>query len=150
MVAIRKALQWLDENSSHIKAGSEIRICTDSQAAVRTLQAGPTKQKTKAPDDIWWLLNKLSSRYSYHFTIQWVPSHCGLLGNEMADLIAKEASALDQNAACIDQSSAEAVIKRKVREDYYRNLTDNAAVNIMKRRPQKLKTKQVCTDPKEK
>ena len=34
--------------------------------------------------------------------LQWVPSYCGLEGNERADNIAKEASSVDQKDTAVD------------------------------------------------
>ncbi|GFR59784.1 non-ltr retrotransposon cats [Elysia marginata] len=107
LIATNAVLDWLTENSRYlVKDRDEVRICTDSQAAIKTLERGPSKQKTTIPNIIWSKLKDLSVTIKLHFTIQWVPSHCGLLGNEMADVLAKEAAAIDQAEAPIDQATS--------------------------------------------
>ncbi|GFR98163.1 hypothetical protein ElyMa_001011500 [Elysia marginata] len=66
-------------------------------------------------------MKDLSVTKNLHFTIQWVSSNYGLLGNEMADVLAKEATALDQAEAPIDQATAEALIYRRVKNTKYRS-----------------------------
>ena len=46
MVAIYAAIDWVQDNDATLSPGAEIRICTDSQSAVRALQGGPNRQKT--------------------------------------------------------------------------------------------------------
>ena len=73
--------------------GAEFRICTDSQAAVEMLKNGPSRQTTPIVISIWKRVQELSSR-DCHNTIQWVPGHAGLKGNEASDAVAKKASEL--------------------------------------------------------
>jgi len=44
-------------------------------------------------------------------TFQWIPGHCGIEGNMLADSIAKDASTLPQSAAPVDFSTAKTVIR---------------------------------------
>ena len=63
---------------------------------------------------IWGALRRLSGD-SRRVHLQWVPSHCGLRGNERADVIAKEASALPQDSTAVDTRTAHRAAARLAR-----------------------------------
>ena len=74
---------------------NNIIVCTDSQAALRLLCNGSAAQGTPLGAELWTVLLALrEENRSVH--LQWVQSHCGLPGNERADALAGEASALPQ------------------------------------------------------
>ncbi|GFR92043.1 hypothetical protein ElyMa_006190500 [Elysia marginata] len=78
-------------------------------------------------------LKDLSVTKNLHFTI-----FCGLLGNEMANLLAKEAVALDQAKAPINQATAEALILRRVKNTYLiYELKEKASlkIHVMEKHP---------------
>ena len=76
-------------------------LCTDSQAALAKLRRGPPGQEAPIGAEIWRLLAGLASA-DRPFILQWVPSHCGLPGNERADTLAGQASALPQDDVPVD------------------------------------------------
>ena len=63
-------------------------ICLDSRAPLQTVDAGPAAQASRLGDDNWQLLLQLAGR-GRRLHLQWVPAHCGLPGNERADVLAK-------------------------------------------------------------
>ncbi|KAF0311097.1 putative RNA-directed DNA polymerase from transposon BS [Amphibalanus amphitrite] len=112
MVALRTALSFLLENPLH--ADDPVVICTDSQSALAALREGPAAQYSPLGGAIWRALRGLTAG-GRQVHLQWVPSHCGLEGNERADSIAKEASNLAQDQAPIDVQTAHRAAARVAR-----------------------------------
>lgn len=111
--AIETALEWVAANNNAVPPGKVV-IGTDSKSAVQKLRSGPGKQTDAAGKRIWTILTSGAlQRYEVHF--QWLPSHCGIPGNEAVDDTAKRASQLDQNNTEIDITTAKAVILRETR-----------------------------------
>ena len=83
-------------------------ICSDSRAALATM-GSLSFGRSSGTASLW--LRQQAAQGSY--TFQWVPGHCGLLGNEMADAYAKQAARLvGRNPAPVSLSSAKAYIRR--------------------------------------
>ena len=86
LIAINRSLQWISENLEP----TQVVICTDSTAALLSIKA-------KQPDYLLLVssclaLSKELKDRGFIINLQWVPSHCGISGNEMADKAAKTAS----------------------------------------------------------
>ncbi|XP_043205423.1 uncharacterized protein LOC122372368 [Amphibalanus amphitrite] len=128
MVALRTALRHLLEHPAHEDV--PIVICTDSQAALAALRSGPSEQRTQLNSEVWDALTLLTREGARRLHLQWVPSHCGLEGNERADVLAKEASALPQEEVPLDvrtvlrasARAARAKIGRQRPSGWYRDL----------------------------
>ena len=69
--------------------------------ALRRLAEGPAAQTDVLADRVWQRLLDLADRGT-HTSLQWVPGHAGLPGNELADEIAREAANLEQRDVPID------------------------------------------------
>ncbi|GBN74156.1 hypothetical protein AVEN_70788-1 [Araneus ventricosus] len=70
---------------------SDIYISTDSKSSIQYLKKWP-KFSEKTGQEI--ISKTVSLSQKSRVCIQWIPSHVGVLGNEVADLLAKEGSAL--------------------------------------------------------
>jgi hypothetical protein len=109
MVALEHALRHLE--GAPWDPGIETRLCTDSQSALKALEKGPSGQSDRLGDDIWAALARLTQD-GRHITLQNVPAHVNLQGNELADRAAKEASNLPQQGVEVNLTTAAACLRR--------------------------------------
>ena len=110
LCALRAALEHVGGLCGDLATGPVV-LCTDSQAALALLEGGAGSQRTPIGAAIWRLLLDLSRR-GQQVRLQWVPAHCGLPGNERADVLAKEASALPQDEVPVDVRALTLAVSR--------------------------------------
>ena len=92
LVAIKMALEWLEsENDDWTKS----RIVTDSQSALIALSRPQYNSVNNILQEINTILANIN-QINKSITLTWVPSHCGVIGNELADAQAVEACGMNQ------------------------------------------------------
>eukprot|EP01059_Diplonema_ambulator_P017982 TRINITY_DN3013_c0_g1_i8.p1 TRINITY_DN3013_c0_g1~~TRINITY_DN3013_c0_g1_i8.p1 ORF type:complete len:936 (-),score=211.40 TRINITY_DN3013_c0_g1_i8:107-2914(-) len=93
---------------------SALNIFTDSQSCVRGLAGGPAASREELFRLVWRKLWLLTCCMGVRVTLQYLPSHCGIEGNEKADGVAGDAVHLLSNS--VDLKSAKARLKAWARE----------------------------------
>ena len=89
LAAIDKALTWVLIHSV-ILHNKKIAILTDSRAGIAALKKYSPKHHSNIINQIKEKIEQLNTE-DFDLTIQWIPSHVGVPGNEMADQLAREA-----------------------------------------------------------
>ena len=106
MLALKTGLEHLLDNPRD--CDTPIVICTDSMASMATLGEGPTAQTSPLGTAVWRALSRLSRHDNRQIHAQWVPSHCGINGNERADSVALPRSAPRVQWALVARSMLQA------------------------------------------
>jgi ribonuclease HI len=104
-VAILAAYEWIASRDSK----ETIAIFTDSQSMISALESNDWRNQHE-----WMrLLKKKISNSKRDITICWIPSHCGVYGNEKADRLAERGTKMNQSEAPVTFSVAKAKIRNK-------------------------------------
>ena len=91
LVAIKTALPLMQEELNTSNTHNTVVLLTDSQSALRALEAGPVR----APGllhEVWEALAEIT-RHSTKVILHYVPGHVQVQGNAAADVLAKRATA---------------------------------------------------------
>ena len=104
-------------------------VCSDSQATLATLASSAGAQTTALGAALWDLLLMLSAG-GRQVHLQWVPTHCGLPGNETVDRLAREASSLPQDNVPVDVRTINRAVSRSA-SPWRRSWNDSLFRRIM-------------------
>ena len=99
--ALELALDWKDENN----IDDPILVATDSQSLCQALLGTNPELST--------LRSRLATSPA-SVTIQWIPGHSEITGNEVADAVAKHATTLDEQPGAISYKGVSALINATI------------------------------------
>ena len=112
---------------------NKVFVCLDNQeAALRLLVCNPTPSSSPRITQFRGLATAWTRRDRCHFTevgsviIKWCPAHVGILGNEAADVLAKQACTLPASSLAPSISRAKRDIKVRCQDSATRYWTQNA------------------------
>ena len=98
LVAILMALEWVEE--FHPIA---VVIFTDSFSALESIR---NMNECSIVIEIYEKIRAINA-FGIEINLEWVPAHCGLAGNEMADSLAKKASVKNNTDIVVSKSKKE-------------------------------------------
>eukprot|EP01059_Diplonema_ambulator_P022250 TRINITY_DN373_c0_g2_i4.p1 TRINITY_DN373_c0_g2~~TRINITY_DN373_c0_g2_i4.p1 ORF type:complete len:1476 (+),score=293.52 TRINITY_DN373_c0_g2_i4:2254-6681(+) len=126
MSAVHAACEWYETvlADGEMDTPRSLNIFTDSQSLLVKLAGGPGGSREELEKKLWRTLWTLARRHGAKVTMQFVPSHCGVPGNEEADGAARQGALL--RSATVDYGSAKTCLKGWAREAWQReyNLQD--------------------------
>ena len=112
--ALVLGVEWLAQNSR----GGRFLVCSDSRSALAALGGG-SRHSHHSLGDLVQVLRQVQGEVVF----QWVPGHCGFLGNERADQEAGLATSPDvadtseaQPRVPVSYRAAMALIRREIRD----------------------------------
>ena len=85
LLAIKTALEWSIKN---VHSNNNITIFSDSKSSLQAIQNYNPKNTSTLLQNII----EITTKFKNHITLVWIPSHVGILGNEKADKLAKQAT----------------------------------------------------------
>ena len=119
LFAIDKGITWLLLHREILNTNRAVFL-TDSRAGIETIKNNTPKHQSHIAHAIKQKA-KLLSNYNMELTIQWLPSHVGVEGNEVVDQIAKQAHETHQETdAVIDTSEAKLLVSQAIQQRWQR------------------------------
>ena len=105
----------VDAIKSHSDGPDKVVFLTDSLSALQGMQTGKDHDLRNLAHSI----NELCLDRTVH--MQWIPSHCGINGNEVADRLAKEGSEQEQTDRSTNFREYKSIVKAKQNDKWLQN-----------------------------
>lgn len=120
LIAMNAALDWVMDYEQNYR---KINLYTDSLSLVQCLDNISSAKMDAKLHELWCKISRLFPHGSARsLTIIWIPGHCGIVGNEEADRVAKLGLEMRQNDVPLDFSCAKTAIRRKLTEELQEEL----------------------------
>ena len=143
VLALVEALRFYKESGI---VNDCLYIFSDCESAIDIFVNQNDVQKWSCPLRRSWLLNKQLNELGVSVKLSWVPGHCGIMYNEMADQAAKQGCSLSENAEsseCLSYSTLskwiEDVLKHEWQERWLRCETGTFTKEIIPEVPARIK-----------
>ena len=89
---------------------------TDAESVLLALENNQQSDSTII--SLQLAMSSFLNEFPVNVTLQWIPSHCGLDGNERADTLAKRGAACEQFNRPVSQNTAKQIIKANIKEEW--------------------------------
>jgi ribonuclease HI len=86
MTAIREALRFIQNHKIE-----QALIISDSLSVLQSLESGVSHSRPNLLEELRESIDEITYKLNGNLIFLWVPAHCGILGNERADQLAKQA-----------------------------------------------------------
>ena len=118
--ALRAAAAHI-ENNPHLS--HRVVFLSDALSVLQALQTG----KDTDLNNLVSILTRLCTKHTV--ILQWIPSHCGIHGNETADTLAKEGTTYAQNDRSTTYSEVKTIMKSK-QQNLFKKITPTPTETI--------------------
>ena len=116
--AIDKAITILHSNFTEIAPSpDDIVIFTDSLSALQDLENLSQKTNTEITE-LATKIDALLGDFNIHLTLQWIPGHIGIQGNEAADKLAREGASKEQPDNPLDMQTTKQILRNNSKEEW--------------------------------
>ena len=106
-VAFLEAIRWIKDNLDNQPGPLKVLICSDSMSLAQALDKKNWKDIDPWIKDIKEMLHEMKTEV----TLLWIPSHCDIEGNEVADELARQGTEMSQEEVVVTHK----IIKAKIR-----------------------------------
>ena len=95
---------------------TDVIIFSDTKSALEALRNPPYQDQITS--EIALGISNLIAAHAVHVTLQWIPGHCNISGNETADRLAKTGATKPQKIPPCTQSTIKRILKNNGKEDW--------------------------------
>ena len=121
-LTLRKRLtNTFDNDKDKVK---DIVIFTDSLSALQALESG--EMGNQEISKLIIACDYLMNRHSINVTLQWIPGHTGIKGNEEADVLAKRGTGQPQPEVPVTYDTVCKMIRSNLKEEWLNDWTNNS------------------------
>ena len=124
LYAILRALKWILENMNDCKCV----IFTDSRSALALITNHVVTSYAFLITSIHYLILDLDIK-GIEICLQWIPSHCGIIGNEVVDVLAKSAVQYEEITPLEFEVKEEITYVKNYMSNWWTNRASMEAVN---------------------
>ena len=109
---------------------NDVIIFTDSLSTLQALQNLETENDLGI-EHLAVTIDKLLTSYAIQLTLQWIPGHCDLQGNERADRLAKEGARKEQPDNPSSYKTVRRILKSNTRNEWLRRWRDGETGRVV-------------------
>ena len=114
--AVRNIYEYCD--NANPPCMNNIVIFTDSQSAIQAI-AQMQHHKELIVTDILTTASKLHNQNDVEISIQWIPGHCDIPGNDRADKLARQGTSKTQHNEQVSYATSKQIVQTKSRKIWH-------------------------------